>query len=470
MRKTLTVMLTMLLLCSAVAVHAADDYGKTLSGKILLAVEDQGKAYYIDFNGQAHYLKDADTAFAVMRDLAVGINKSGAQQIRNNDKSFTLQHRGALFMSVEENGEVYYIDFNGESHYLKDGTSAYRVMRGMSLGVSNTNLAKLTIANQLPDWVDNTRNAVAPTATVVRPITNLPNAQMSGDQAKALTLDFVNNFLLSNGVSAQIGAVDLLTTRLFKLHITVDGDEVDSYLTDDGQLFFPEALNVAEIKAAPANETSPTSTPSTSFPKTVKPIVELFVMSHCPYGTQMEKGILPAINALGDKVDFQVKFVDYAMHGKKEVDEELNQYCIQKQGRTKYLAYLTCFLIDGDNQRCLAETKVDLAAMNTCVKATDAEFKVNELFADESTWQGGSYPQINMYKADNTKYGVSGSPTLVINGQEANTGRDSASLLSSLCSAFTERPAECDTALSSDTPAPGFGTTTTTVDNNVQCQ
>jgi hypothetical protein len=67
-------------------------------------------------------------------------------------------------------------------------------------------------------------------------------------------------------------------------------------------------------------------------------------MSYCPFGTQAEKGILPVVNLLKDKIDFKVKFVNYAMHGKKEIDENNLQYCIQKEEPNKYNSYLTCFL------------------------------------------------------------------------------------------------------------------------------
>jgi len=69
------------------------------------------------------------------------------------------------------------------------------------------------------------------------------------------------------------------------------------------------------------------------------PEVELFVMSHCPYGTQMEKGILPVVELLGDKIDFKIRFVYYAMHGEKEVNEEARQYCIQKEQKDKFISY-----------------------------------------------------------------------------------------------------------------------------------
>ena len=54
-------------------------------------------------------------------------------------------------------------------------------------------------------------------------------------------------------------------------------------------------------------------------------------MSHCPYGTQMEKALLPVIETLGaNNVNFELKFNTYAMHDKVELDEQLTQYCVKK--------------------------------------------------------------------------------------------------------------------------------------------
>ena len=70
----------------------------------------------------------------------------------------------------------------------------------------------------------------------------------------------------------------------------------------------------------------------------------------------------------------------------------------------------------------------------------------------------GRFPPFKVYDAENKKYGVQGSPTLVINGEQADTGRDAQSLLAAICSAFDDKPAECKTDLSSaGNPAPGFG-------------
>jgi hypothetical protein len=45
----------------------------------------------------------------------------------------------------------------------------------------------------------------------------------------------------------------------------------------------------------------------------------------------------------------------------------------------------------------------------------------------------------------------------VINGAQVNSGRDSASYLATICSAFNTAPAECNTVLDSNVPSAGFG-------------
>jgi protein-disulfide isomerase len=190
-----------------------------------------------------------------------------------------------------------------------------------------------------------------------------------------------------------------------------------------------------------------------------KPVVELFVMSHCPYGTQMEKGILPVVDLLGNKIDFSVKFVYYAMHGEQEVQEELRQYCIETEQDSKYLDYLKCFLKAGDSQTCLTEAGVDKTKLDTCTAATDTKFSVTKNFNDQSGWLSGQFPKVDLFKDLNEKYGVQGSPTLVINGVVASAGRDPQSLLDAVCTGFKVKPAECSQSLSTSAYTAGFGFT-----------
>ncbi len=186
------------------------------------------------------------------------------------------------------------------------------------------------------------------------------------------------------------------------------------------------------------------------------PEVEAFVMSHCPFGTQIEKGLIPVMELLGDKADIQIKFCDYAMHGEKELDEQVRQYCIQEEQNDKYLDYLKCFLKDGDSETCVEEAEIDRTKLNTCVGITDAKYKVTENFEDKSTWKG-NFPTFNIFKEEVEEYNVRGSPALIINGVTASTGRDSASLLDAVCTGFKEKPEECDEELSSANPSAGFG-------------
>ncbi len=213
-----------------------------------------------------------------------------------------------------------------------------------------------------------------------------------------------------------------------------------------------------ESQASSQPSQSPTAqNANQSVPKKDVPDVEVFVMSYCPYGLQMEKGILPVAELLGSKINFQLKFVDYAMHGQKEVDENLRQYCIQKEGFVKLNNYLSCFVKQSDVNSCLSTAKIDSAGLTSCISQTDAQFKINDKVADKSQWRTTQFPPFDIYQADNTKYSVQGSPTLVINGTLVQSSRDPQSLLDLICSGFSNQPNECKQKLSSTTPSPGFG-------------
>lgn len=292
------------------------------------------------------------------------------------------------------------------------------------------------------------------------------------EEARVKVENFVNTYLMSGGAKVTVSNVTE-SYGLYKMTIKIGAEQtVDSYVSKDGKLFFPQALDVAKTMGdAGGNLNSGDQAEETpvNVPKTSKPEVELFVMTHCPYGTQMEKGILPAITALGKKVDFEIKFNDYAMHGEKELDESLKQYCIQKEQESKYTEYLTCFLKSSDTASCLASTKIDTKKMDSCVTKTDKEYKVKENFKNNVDFKG-SYPSFNVYKEDNAKYNVGGSPTLVINGTEVSAARDSASLLKTICSAFEEAPEECNTVLSSTSPSAGFGEGAASGGNAASCE
>lgn len=286
---------------------------------------------------------------------------------------------------------------------------------------------------------------------------------LTSEEAQAKAEKFINNNLLPPD-SEQKATVAEVTeeNNLYKLEVKVADQTIESYMTKDGEKFFSQALDIDEVdKARQESEggdsASQQNQPATEVSqKSDKPVVDLFVMSHCPYGTQMEKAILPVAKALGDKIDFNLKFCDYAMHGKKEIDEQLREHCIQKEQPEKLFSYLDCFLESSDSDSCQSEVGINSSQLETCVNSTDKEFGVTEAYNDKNTWRG-NYPSFSVYAEENQELGISGSPALVINGEKIQAQRNSASLLDTVCSAFNEAPGECETDLPASTPAPGFG-------------
>ena len=279
-------------------------------------------------------------------------------------------------------------------------------------------------------------------------------AQQSDVESKIL--DFVKS-----QVDGNVSLVDTqMVSGLYEITISLDGQEIPIYVTADGVNLVQGVTPLDALIQGPQDTAQQQTPEPTQVPKSDKPEVELFVMSMCPYGTQAIKGILPVLELFGDKIDFSLRFVSYAMHGKNEIDENTVQYCIQKEQPEKFYAYLNCYLEEGTSEAwkaCQSKVGINTAKLNPCITATDTEFKITELYNDKSSWSGGSYPQYNVDASLNTEYEVRGSPTLIINGVSSNAGRSSASYLAGVCAAFNEAPEECNTELSSASPSPGFG-------------
>lgn len=273
-------------------------------------------------------------------------------------------------------------------------------------------------------------------------------------KVQASTEAFIQENLVAPGTDLEVASF-VEESGMYKMSLSVGGQNVDAYITKDGAKLFPQAIDLTKTDSEDGS-TAPTSAPVSEVTnKQDVPVVELFVMSYCPYGTQMEKGILSVAETLGSKIKFDVKFVSYVMHGEDEFKENIYQYCVQKEEPAKFLGYLGCFNTDGDSEKCATSNKINTAKIASCIEATDTEFSLTKDF--DSAPKGSSYPPFNIHKDLNVKYGVEGSPTLVVNGETVASGRDSASILKTICSGFTNAPEECQAELSSVAPTPGFG-------------
>ena len=277
------------------------------------------------------------------------------------------------------------------------------------------------------------------------------------DQAKVNdTVTFVKETFELPELSIKETVID---DGLYKITLLIEGQELPIYSTFSGDnLVIPGMGLLNKKEALEQKEVQEQANVQEEVPKAEKPVVEVFVMSHCPYGTQIEKGLIPVYDLLKEDADIQVKFADYAMHGEVEVLEQLNQYCIEKElGKDKYFEYLSCFLEDGKTQECFERVGITEEQISSCVSSTDQEFDITKNLNDQSTWRG-SFPTFNVFLSEVNKYGVQGSPTTVINGVVVkNMSRSPQGILDAICDSFTEQPSVCSTELSTETPAPGFG-------------
>lgn len=273
---------------------------------------------------------------------------------------------------------------------------------------------------------------------------------LTPQQAAQKAIGFINQNMLVDGVSASL--IDAIEQNgVYQIKFKVEEEEFESYVSHDGKLLFVQGIDLESGSEEENQEEAKTDTPN----------VKLFVMSYCPYGLQAQKALLPVYDLLEDKTDIGVYFVNYIMHDKEEIDENLRQYCIHKEEQEKYVDYLSCFVEDGDYEGCLSSAGIDRDRMSSCVSDTDQEYSITEKYNDKSTWLNGRYPKFDIHSTLNQKYGVKGSPTLVVNGSIVNpSSRSPEAYKNAICQAFNSMPEECSQTLSEEVPTHGFGTGT----------
>jgi hypothetical protein len=263
---------------------------------------------------------------------------------------------------------------------------------------------------------------------------NVVSKEKAGDNLVEYLSTVVDSEIILEGVED--------TGALYEVTVNYQGNSIPIYVTKDGASYTSNLIPLVAETDTP----SPTPTPS-DVPKSDVPVVELFVMTHCPYGTQAEKGMLPVMELLKDVADINIRFVHYYMHTNNQEEVETpKQVCIREEQSEKYEEYLSCFLASSggsvaDSDACVVQTGIDQSALDSCVAGA-----ADGYYEDDSALSEG--------------YGVQGSPTLVINGQIVSSGRSPSAYLDAICQAFNNAPAECGETVSTDSPAAGFGTGT----------
>lgn len=130
----------------------------TLSGRILIQVQDKGQAWYVNpTNGQRYYLGRPEDAYAIMRALGLGVSNADI-----NSFSYRAPARlaGRILLKVQDKGQAYYVDpVELKLYYLGRQTDAFNLMRSRGLGISNNDLIKIPVASA-PAPVVSTKPAV----------------------------------------------------------------------------------------------------------------------------------------------------------------------------------------------------------------------------------------------------------------------------------------------------------------------
>jgi len=199
-----------------------------LSGKILLDVERDGEAWYVNpGDNKRYFLGRPQDAFSLMRELGLGIKEIDFQKLVKEgmpadlagDLNLAKKLSGKIILQVEKNGEAWYVNPDDlRIYFLGRPIDAFRVMRQLSLGISRENLAmihKPGLSEELDEFSKYEYITISATggdfkADVITIDLDNPNLEIITDTANLLDCDLrcpaktMGDFILENKAFAGI--------------------------------------------------------------------------------------------------------------------------------------------------------------------------------------------------------------------------------------------------------------------------
>lgn len=179
----------------------------------------------------------------------------------------------------------------------------------------------------------------------------------------------------------------------------------------------------------------------TGKPKSNAVKVEFYVMSKCPFGTQVEDAMKDVVAKFGDDIDFKVDFIGknnggefQSLHGPTEVMGDIYQTCAQKYAQPLWYDAMLCQnkemqKVDSNWEQCAGEAGIKpdvIQKVKECAQGQEGKDLLTASFA----------------KAEARKAG--GSPTIYIGEQQYQGGRKPADFMKGICNAFQgTKPAAC---------------------------
>ncbi|MBI4407415.1 MAG: phosphodiester glycosidase family protein [Candidatus Kerfeldbacteria bacterium] len=126
----------------------AASVAERVSGRIMLDVENHGEAWYVyPFNNYRYYLGRPDDAFDIMRYLSLGITDADLARF-DQDEALRQRLSGWILLQVEQNGEAWYVNPTDlKRYYLGRPDDAFDIMGGLGLGITAADLATIPISD-----------------------------------------------------------------------------------------------------------------------------------------------------------------------------------------------------------------------------------------------------------------------------------------------------------------------------------
>jgi len=156
--------------------------------------------------------------------------------------------------------------------------------------------------------------------------------------------------------------------------------------------------------------------------------LDFYVMSQCPYGTQVEQAMTPVMKKMGDVIEYNVEYIVsevapgnfQSLHGEPEVLGNIVQLCVNEHSPDAFIDFLECQnenagAIPGNWESCVEGLDIDKETIQTCYDGEEGKTLLSE--------------SAKKAKAVNAQ----GSPTIFINDEPYNSGRDSDSFMRAVC-------------------------------------
>lgn len=281
-----------------------------------------------------------------------------------------------------------------------------------------------------------------------------------------VSAEIATNYIQTNlvGSAATVRLVEVTEeSGLYRLSLNIrsaDKPEETLYvfMSKDGKYLFPSTFMINQYIPLPKSTIPPVSSASPAnacnlVTKTESPTLEAFVVSHCPYGTQMQAILVDIITRIPSlSQNIKVRYIGdvsqgtiVSMHGPAEAAENLKQICIREEQADKYWEYISCTLSSKSSGTCIQKAGVDNTTLTRCIN-------------DNS--RGIAYAQEDFSLSRN--FGVTASPTLILNNMTVREfdfgGRTPEAIKSLLCCGFATQPEGCKISLgNSQVPAGSAG-------------